>query len=229
MGWDSFGLPAENAALKRGSHPHAWTMENIAEMKRQFNSWGVLYDWDREVMTCVPEYYRWNQWFFIQMFKKGLAYRGLANANWCPSCATVLANEQVVQGGCERCGTAVEGRLLEQWYFRITAYAERLLLGLDHLRQWPERVLTLQRNWIGRSEGTDIAFDIPELQGDRDGLHHPPRHPLRRHLCRPGPRSPLAERLIRSEDLVELQRMRCASRTQTKNGASRRGSKPCIP
>jgi leucyl-tRNA synthetase len=208
MGWDAFGLPAENAALKHGSHPYAWTMENIAEMKRQFASWGVLYDWDREVMTCVPEYYRWNQWFFIQMLKRGLAYRGLANANWCPSCATVLANEQVVGGGCERCGTAVEGRLLEQWYFRITAYAERLLQGLDRLRQWPERVVTLQRNWIGRSEGTDILFEIPALKASVTVFTTRPDTLFGATYLALAPEHLLAERLIRSEDLAELQRMR---------------------
>ena len=208
MGWDAFGLPAENAALKRGIAPHQWTMENIAEMKRQFNSWGVLYDWDREVMTCVPDYYRWNQWFFIQLYKKGLAYRGLANANWCPSCATVLANEQVVQGACERCSTPVEGRLLEQWYFRITAYAERLLAGLERLKQWPERVLTLQRNWIGRSEGTDIVFDIPALKESVTVFTTRPDTLFGATYLALAPDHPLAERLIRPEDLAELQKMR---------------------
>ena len=208
MGWDSFGLPAENAALKRGIHPHQWTLENIAEMKRQFHTWGVLYDWDREVLTCIPEYYRWNQWFFIQMLNKGLAYRGLANANWCPSCATVLANEQVVAGACERCSTPVEGRLLEQWFFRITAYAERLLQGLERLKQWPERVLTLQRNWIGRSEGTDIAFDIPDLKETITVFTTRPDTLFGATYLALAPEHPLAERLIRPEALAELQKMR---------------------
>ena len=160
MGWDAFGLPAENAAIKRNIHPHEWTVGNIARMKEQFRRWGILYDWDKEVTSCEPEYYRWNQWLFNRMLEKGLAYRGKSPVNWCPSCKTVLANEQVVAGGCERCGTAVEQRDLEQWFLRITEYADRLLEGLDRLPEWPEKVKTMQRNWIGRSEGCDLRFAV---------------------------------------------------------------------
>ncbi len=159
MGFDAFGLPAENAAIKRGIHPHTWTMRNIENMRKQLRSMGSIYDWDREVVTCLPEYYRWNQWFFLQFYKAGLAYRAMASVNWCPSCNTVLANEQVVEGGrCERCGTQVTHRDLEQWFFRITRYADELLdfSGID----WPEKVRVLQTNWIGRSEGVEVEFDI---------------------------------------------------------------------
>jgi leucyl-tRNA synthetase len=160
MGWDAFGLPAENAAIKHGIHPREWTVSNIARMKDQFRRWGILYDWDKEITSCEPEYYRWNQWLFNRMLEKGLAYRGRAPVNWCPSCRTVLANEQVVAGGCERCGTAVEQRDLEQWFLRITAYADRLLEGLDRLPDWPEKVKVMQRNWIGRSEGAEFAMKV---------------------------------------------------------------------
>jgi leucyl-tRNA synthetase len=160
MGWDAFGLPAENAAIKHRIHPREWTVSNVARMKEQFRRWGILYDWDKEITSCEPEYYRWNQWLFNRMLEKGLAYRGQAPVNWCPSCRTVLANEQVVAGACERCGTTVEQRDLEQWFLRITAYADRLLEGLDRLPDWPEKVKVMQRNWIGRSEGAEFAMKI---------------------------------------------------------------------
>jgi leucyl-tRNA synthetase len=162
MGWDAFGLPAENAALKRGRHPREWTVNNIAEMKRQMERLGFAYDWDREISTCEPEYYRWNQWFFLKMFERGLAYRKKSLVNWCPECATVLANEQVVDGCCWRHETTkVEQRALEQWFFRITDYADELLEDTYKLEGgWPERVLTMQRNWIGRSEGTEVEFQL---------------------------------------------------------------------
>jgi leucyl-tRNA synthetase len=163
MGWDAFGLPAENAAIKRGIHPREWTVGNIARMKAQFERWGILYDWSKELASCEPEYYRWNQWLFIQLFKRGLAYRGKAPVNWCPSDQTVLANEQVVEGKCDRCGAVVEQRELEQWFLRITDYADRLDAGLDTLEHWPEKVKTMQRNWIGRSVGADVEFDVPAL------------------------------------------------------------------
>ncbi|KDA53557.1 hypothetical protein EG19_04975 [Thermoanaerobaculum aquaticum] len=163
MGWDAFGLPAENAAIKRNIHPREWTIANIARMKRQFRRWGILYDWDKEIASCEPEYYRWNQWLFLKMWEKGLAYRGTAPVNWCPSCRTVLANEQVVGGGCERCGTEVVQKELEQWFLRITAYADRLLEGLDRLPNWPEKVKVMQRNWIGRSVGCDVQFTVDGL------------------------------------------------------------------
>jgi len=162
MGWDAFGLPAENAAIAGGVHPAKWTRENISKMKEQFHSWGVCYDWDREVASCDPSYYKWTQWIFLRLYERDLAYRAKAPVNWCPRCATVLANEQVVGSGqCERCDTPVETRELEQWFFRITAYAERLLEGLDELADWPERVKTMQRNWIGKSEGAEVLFDVP--------------------------------------------------------------------
>ena len=160
MGWDAFGLPAENAAIKRNIHPSEWTRANIGRMKEQFRRWGILYDWDKELASCEPSYYGWNQWLFARMLEKGLAYRGKAPVNWCPSCQTVLANEQVVAGACERCGTSVVQRELEQWFLRITAYADRLLEGLDHLPNWPEKVKLMQRNWIGRSEGCDVQFRV---------------------------------------------------------------------
>jgi len=163
MGWDSFGLPAENAAIKRQVHPRDWTLNNIAVMKEQFAKWGILYDWSKEVTSCLPDYYRWNQWLFLQMLERGIAYKKNAPVNWCPSCQTVLANEQVVDGACERCGTEVLQRDLEQWFFKITDYADRLLDGLGELEHWPERVKTMQRNWIGRSEGAELDFEVPAL------------------------------------------------------------------
>ncbi len=159
MGWDAFGLPAENAALKNNTPPRQWTLSNIAAMKQQMLRLGLGYDWATEVTTCLPEYYRWNQWFFLRMYEKGLVYRKKSKVNWCPECATVLANEQVVDGCCWRHeDTKVEQRDLEQWFFRITAYAQELLDGLDKLDGWPEKVRTMQRNWIGRSEGTEVDF-----------------------------------------------------------------------
>jgi leucyl-tRNA synthetase len=161
MGFDAFGLPAENAAIDRGIHPHIWTMKNIENMRRQLRSIGAVYDWDREVVTCLPDYYRWTQWLFLKLYEAGLAYRAKAPANWCTRCQTVLANEQVTaEGRCERCGAAVTKRDLEQWFFRITRYADELMQheGLD----WPEQVKTMQCNWVGWSEGADISFSIEE-------------------------------------------------------------------
>ncbi|MBU1084462.1 MAG: leucine--tRNA ligase [Candidatus Omnitrophota bacterium] len=160
MGWDAFGLPAENAAIKNGIHPRTSTLKNISKMKEQLNSWGVEYDWMREITSCLPDYYKWTQWIFLKMFEKGLAYKKKAFVNWCPSCNTVLANEQVVEGGCERCGSGVDQKELEQWFFRITEYAERLLNDISKLDEWPEKVKTMQQNWIGRSFGVNIDFPI---------------------------------------------------------------------
>ena len=166
MGWDAFGLPAENAALKFGLHPREWTYQNIERAKTSLNLMGILYDWDREVTTCEPDYYRWNQWFFIKMYERGLVYRAKAEVNWCPKCQTVLANEQVIDGRCWRHeDTLVEKKELEQWYLRITAYAERLLRDLDKLERWPERVKAMQRAWIGRSEGAEIDFKVKDHPG----------------------------------------------------------------
>jgi len=164
MGWDSFGLPAENAAIQNNTPPREWTLRNIANMKRQMKRLGFAYDWAREVTTCLPDYYKWNQWLFLKFYERGLAYRKKSRVNWCPKCATVLANEQVVNGRCWRHeDTVVEQRELEQWFLRITQYADELLRDLDKLDGWPEKVRTMQRNWIGRSEGTLVDFkpDVP--------------------------------------------------------------------
>ncbi|MBI4555798.1 MAG: leucine--tRNA ligase [Planctomycetes bacterium] len=160
MGWDAFGLPAENAAIKEGCHPAELTYRNIAAMKNQLLHWGTGYDWDREVAACDPEYYKWTQWIFLQLYERGLAYKKKAAVNWCPSCSTVLANEQVIDGLCERCDTPVKQKDLEQWFFKITDYAQRLLDDLELLKGWPERVKVMQRNWIGKSEGARIDFRV---------------------------------------------------------------------
>ena len=158
MGWDAFGLPAENAAIENNTHPWTFTQKNIATSKEQFKAWGVQFDWDRELATCLPDYYKWTQWLFVQLFKHGLAYKKKATVNYCPQCETVLANEQVVGGACERCGTPPEPKDLAQWFFKITDYAERLLVDLDKLGDWPENVVKMQENWIGRSEGAEVVF-----------------------------------------------------------------------
>jgi leucyl-tRNA synthetase len=169
MGWDAFGLPAENAAIKTGTPPRESTLNNIRVIKRQLKEWGCCYDWDREVASCEPDYYRWTQWIFLQLYKKGLAYKAKSNVNWCPDCATVLANEQVIDGRCERCDSTVVQKALEQWFFKITDYSQRLLDDLDKLDGWPERVKTMQRNWIGRSEGTEVDFALePREDGASD-------------------------------------------------------------
>ena len=161
IGWDSFGLPAENAAIKRGLDPRGWTYDNIAQQKASMRRYACSFDWDRVLITSDPEYYKWNQWLFLELYKKGLAYRKNSNVNWCPSCQTVLANEQVVQGLCERCDTAVTKKALTQWYFKVTDYADRLLDDLDSLEgAWPQKVLSMQRNWIGRSYGAIVKFEI---------------------------------------------------------------------
>ena len=170
FGWDAFGLPAENAAIKTGTHPEQSTLENIAHMKGQLQRLGISYAWDREIATCLPEYYKFNQWIFLKMFERGLAYRKRSTVNWCPSCQTVLANEQVVDGACWRCGTTVVTRDLEQWFFRITAYAEELLKGLDTLTEWPEKVVVMQRNWIGRSEGARLRFPVARSGRGGEGV-----------------------------------------------------------
>src|SRR5438034_645742 len=160
FGWDAFGLPAENAAIKTGTHPDTSTVENIAHMKGQLQRLGISYAWEREIATCLPEYYKFNQWIFLKMLERGLAYRKRSSVNWCPSCQTVLANEQVIDGACWRCGTPVTTRELEQWFFKITHYSDDLLHGMRELGEWPEKVLTMQRNWIGRSEGARVRFAL---------------------------------------------------------------------
>jgi leucyl-tRNA synthetase len=163
MGWDAFGMPAENAAIKHGIHPSKWTWDNISNMRRQQQEMGFSYDWDREVATCHPDYYRWTQWLFLLFYERGLAYKKQAAVNWCDECNTVLANEQVVEGRCWRCDSVVVKKDLAQWFLRITDYADRLLADLSELKGWPERVKIMQENWIGRSEGAEFSFDVPEL------------------------------------------------------------------
>ncbi|MFZ5597925.1 MAG: leucine--tRNA ligase [Bacillota bacterium] len=163
MGWDAFGLPAENAAIKHGNmHPAVWTYDNISTMRKQLKQLGISYDWNREIATCHKGYYRWTQWLFLQLYKRGLAYKKKAAVNWCPSCATVLANEQVKEGVCERCKTGVERKELDQWFFKITEYADRLLEDLKLLKGWPDKVKIMQENWIGRSEGAEIDFPLED-------------------------------------------------------------------
>ncbi len=221
MGFDAFGLPAENAAISRGIHPFIWTMQNIDNMRRQLKSIGAIYDWSREVVTCLPEYYRWTQWFFLKLYQNGLAYRGKAPVNWCPRCQTVLANEQVVEGFCERCGAAVSRRDLEQWFFRITKYADELMQhnGID----WPERIKLMQRNWVGKSQGTEISFalDYPEVDEReiRVFTTRPdtifgvtfmvlaPEHPLVAKLVSPEKRAEVEDYVARSQRQTEIERL----------------------
>jgi leucyl-tRNA synthetase len=210
MGWDSFGLPAENAAIQNNTPPREWTLRNIAAMKAQMKRLGFAYDWSREVTTCLPDYYRWNQWFFIKLFEKGLAYRKKSRVNWCPKCATVLANEQVVNGRCWRHeDTLVEQRELEQWFLRITNYSDELLRDLDRLPGWPEKVRTMQRNWIGRSEGTLVDFKL-------DGAPDPATSSIAVFTTRVdtifgatsvqlAPQHPLVARLTQHNDLLRAQ------------------------
>jgi len=217
MGFDAFGLPAENAAIKRGIHPFTWTMQNVENMRRQLKSMGAIYDWSREVNTCLPDYYKWTQWFFLKLYEHGLAYRGKAQVNWCPQCQTVLANEQVVgEGNCERCGAAVVKRDLEQWFFRITKYADELMEfeGID----WPERIKIMQRNWVGKSTGTEISF----------GLDYPaaPEKEIRVFTTRPdttfgvtfmvlAPEHPLVEKLTSPDKKAEVEEYIAKTRRQT--------------
>jgi len=161
MGYDAFGLPAENYAIKKGIHPAISTVDNTEAIRKQLKAIGAMYDWSKEINTSAPEYYKWTQWFFLLLYKNGLACKKKAPVNWCPSCKTVLANEQVVEGRCERCGSEVTRKDLEQWFFKITAYADKLLEGLNRI-DWPEKTVTMQRNWIGRSEGAWIKFPIPD-------------------------------------------------------------------
>ncbi|MEO6964924.1 MAG: leucine--tRNA ligase, partial [Acidobacteriaceae bacterium] len=189
MGWDAFGLPAENAALKHNTPPRDWTLANIAAMRIQMKRLGLSYDWQREVTTCLPDYYRWNQWFFLKMYERGVAYRKKSKVNWCPECATVLANEQVIDGCCWRHErTLVEQRELEQWFFKITDYADELLRDLDKLEDWPEKVRTMQHNWIGRSEGSLVDFVVvPKEKDARAQLFEPISLNLTETLLEPEP------------------------------------------
>ncbi|MGQ9477663.1 MAG: leucine--tRNA ligase [Candidatus Bipolaricaulia bacterium] len=219
MGWDAFGLPAENAAIKHKAHPKRWTYQAIARYKEQFRDMGVQFDWDREVTTCEPKYYKWTQWLFLKLYEHGLAYRAKALVNWCPSCATSLANEQVVGGVCERCGTPVTKKRLTQWFFRITAYAERLLRDLDLLEEWPERVKVMQRNWIGRSEGAEVEFPLadrggalkvfttrPDTLWGATFMAVAPEHPLVEQLLKEGQDERLQEFVERVLRVSEIER-----------------------
>ncbi len=222
MGFDAFGLPAENAAIQRGIHPFTWTMQNVKNMRRQLRSIGAIYDWSREVVTCLPEYYRWTEWFFLKLYQAGLAYRGKAPVNWCPKCQTVLANEQVLDSGfCERCSTAVTRRDLEQWFFRITKYADELM-NFDGI-EWPERIQTMQRNWIGRSEGTEISFALkhpgtaekeirvfttrPDTTFGVTFMVFAPEHPLVSVLTTPERKAEVQAYIERSRRLSEIERL----------------------
>ncbi|MCE2462688.1 MAG: leucine--tRNA ligase [Dehalococcoidia bacterium] len=222
MGFDAFGLPAENAAIQRGIHPYTWTMGNIENMRGQLRSMGTVYDWEREIICCVPEYYRWNQWFFLKLYEKGLAYRANAPVVWCPSCQTVLANEQVLNGRCERCDTSITRRDLEQWFLRITDYADQLL-DFGGLVDWPEKILTMQRNWIGRSVGVEISFDISQLGLDESEISTfttridtifgvtfmvlAPEHPLVEKLTTPERSSEVAAYVEQARRQTEIERL----------------------
>ena len=203
MGWDAFGMPAENAAIKHGVHPSKWTYENMGYMKIQLNKLGLSYDWDRELATCSPEYYRWNQWFFISMLQKGLAYRKTSYVNWCHSCATVLANEQVIDEKCWRCDSPVVQKELEQWFLKITAYAEELLSASDELTGWPEKVVIMQKNWIGRSSGLEVDFRIDGMDGSiRIFTTRPDTLFGATFLCL-SPNHPLSEKLVSDKSELE--------------------------
>jgi leucyl-tRNA synthetase len=221
MGFDAFGLPAENAAIKRGIHPYEWTMANMANMRRQLRSMGTVYDWDREVVTCDPEYYRWNQWFFLKFLENDLAYQSYAPANWCPTDNTVLANEQVLDGKCERCGTEVIQRDLNQWFFRITKYAEELL---DTSKiDWPHKINVMQTNWIGRSTGVEIGFDISHLGLSESEIKTfttridtifgvtfvviAPEHPLVEEITTPGQRAEVEAYVESARKQSEIERL----------------------
>jgi len=219
MGWDAFGMPAENAAIQHGTHPAAWTSENIANMRVQLKKMGLSYDWDREVATCTPDYYRWEQLIFLRMLEKGLAYKKSAAVNWCPSCETGLANEQVEDDCCWRCDSTVIQKELDQWFFRITAYAEELLDWTDRLPGWPESVLTMQRNWIGRSQGCEIDFAVagreekvrvfttrPDTLFGATFMSLAPEHPLAPSLTTPERRNEVEAFIRRIQAIDRLQR-----------------------
>jgi len=221
MGFDAFGLPAENAAIQRGIHPFTWTMQNIDNMRRQLKSIGAIYDWSREVITCLPEYYKWTQWFFLKLYEHDLAYRGKAPVNWCPQCKVVLANEQVIDGRCWRCEAEVVRRDLEQWLFRITRYADELMEfdGID----WPERIRIMQRNWIGKSQGTEISFSLdypgvkekeirvfttrPDTVFGVTFMVLAPEHPLVEKLTSPEKKAEVEAYIIKSRRQSEIERL----------------------
>jgi leucyl-tRNA synthetase len=205
IGWDSFGLPAENAAIKRGENPANWTYQNIETQASSFKRYGISFDWSKRLHTSDPEYYRWTQWLFLQFFKKGLAYRKASSVNWCPSCQTVLANEQVVAGECERCSAAVTKRELTQWYFKITDYAQRLLDDMEQLKgKWPERVLTMQQNWIGKSEGAYVDFEIEGFDEPVTVFTTRPDTLFGATFFVVAPDSPLAKKLVSEQQKPEF-------------------------
>ena len=227
MGWDAFGLPAENAAIKHGVHPARWTYENIGNMRKQLKLLGLSYDWERELATCDPEYYRWNQWIFLKMYERGIAYRKNAVVNWCPHDETVLANEQVIEGRCWRCGTPVVQREIPSWFLKITDYAERLLEDLKKLEgKWPQRVIAQQRNWIGRSEGAVLKFFVgdkavevfttrPDTVFGATFMVLAPEHPLTLELAREGGKLEEVEEFL---EKVRSQSTRERTTTQEKEG-----------
>ncbi|MCS7202110.1 MAG: leucine--tRNA ligase [Dictyoglomus sp.] len=220
MGWDAFGQPAENAAIKHKVHPKEWTYKNIARMKEQLFKMGVVYDWDREVTACSPDYYKWTQWIFLKLYERGLAYRKKAPVNWCPNCKTVLANEEVVDGGCWRCKTEVEKKEFEQWFFKITEYAEDLLKDLDTLEHWPEKVKLMQKNWIGKSEGLEFYFEVKDSQ-ERIYVFTTrpdtifgvtfvvlaPEHPLVEKITKPEYLNEVREYIAKAKNKSELERI----------------------
>lgn len=228
IGWDAFGLPAENAAIEHNTHPAKWTYSNIEYMKNQLKRLGFSYDWSREVTTCLPEYYKWEQWIFIKMLERGLAYRKKSFVNWCPKCNTVLANEQVIDGACWRCDSPVVLKELTQWFFKITEYAEELLEWCDRLKGWPERVISMQKNWIGKSEGAEIDFPLEGIEGKLSVfttrpdtvygvtfMSIAPEHPFVDILCKGKPQETEVKKFV-SEVLSRDTRSRFM--TQTKRG-----------
>ncbi|AEH51824.1 leucine--tRNA ligase [Pseudothermotoga thermarum] len=221
FGYDAFGLPAENAAIEKKIHPRDWTMANINTIRRQIKRLGISYDWDREIITCNEDYYKWTQWIFLKLYEAGLAYKKMAPVNWCPKCMTSLANEQVKDGACERCGTPVTVRHLEQWFFKITNYAERLLKDLDKLTGWPEHVKTMQRNWIGQSEGAKVAFKVDGLDLEIEVFTTRPDTIWGVTFMALAPESPLVEKIILPELREELDKflVRIMSQDRFKRGA----------
>ena len=225
MGWDAFGLPAENAAIQNNIPPASWTLQNIADMKQQLSRLGFAYDWNREVSTCDPDYYRWEQWFFTRLVNRGLAYKKESEVNWCDNDQTVLANEQVVDGRCWRCDTPVERRAISQWFIKITDYAQELLDDLDTLTGWPEQVVAMQRNWIGRSEGANVRFpfenDTIEVYTTRPDtlfgvsyLAVAPQHPIAQRAASSNPElaaviEGLKQTKVAEADLATMEKLGC--------------------
>ena len=196
MGWDAFGMPAENAAIANDTQPARWTYANIDAMRAQLKRLGLSYDWDREIATCRPEYYQWEQWLFLKMYEKGMVYRKESFVNWCEPCQTVLANEQVEAGACWRCNQPVRQKKLSQWFFRITDYAEDLLVHCDRLPGWPEEVVTMQKNWIGKSHGAEIKFPVDGKEISCSCFYYPPGYTLRGHLHVSGAGTPLSSSIV---------------------------------